>query len=386
MRRHLSFGWPSARHLALCLGLILEPALAASERWRPNNLDTALLSIPEPLRTQPGAQQNQPAPDRLALENIKRASALLHRATYVGEEHLQAYAAALLSEIEPRDLTAPTYQAWLHSSARQQQFLHDFDGAILSLNELLDLAPNHQSARLLRADLLRVQGNFAESRRDCLALLKQGAATPAILCVSAIDLMIGQRKAALERINKVLGQNSLARPTRQWAEQLYIQGLIQAANVDEAETRLRKLILDKPTLRHDVLLLADLLLDQQRYADVLELTAAYADSDIALRHRVAADRNGNRGTSAPPSFINPSHPADQCLWLLHQSAPEALNIAMLNWRKHKEVKDARLLARAISQSDESVQKSEALDVLLPWLQKQQLEDETLERILASIHP
>jgi tetratricopeptide (TPR) repeat protein len=167
-----------------------------------------------------------------------------------------------------------------------RQATHDFSGALNDLNRVISADPRNLQARLTRAIILQVQGEYPEALKNCLSLALFAENLVTTTCIASVSSLHGQARASHEAL----------------------QGALDATSPDESlQIRLWALtILAEIEVR-----LGDLAAAEQHFRQAMSLGArdgyllgAYADLLLDAGPRggpgTAAKRNANRRTPVAP--------------------------------------------------------------------------------------
>ena len=239
------------------------------------------------------------------------------------------------------------------------QSQHRFEQALVDLDALLEAHPHDPQARLTRATVHQVLGNYRDALRDCLSMPRH-AAIPALVCTASILSLTGaasEAQALLAGIAPRLPAEPVA--TRQWI--LTLRGDIarRGNRLDQAETYYRR-ALSEP-LRSAYLLreYSQLLLDLGRFEAVLDLLSGETRDDSLLLHAaIAAKRSGAQTRADEYARLiemrlrvarlrgSSDHYYLQARYAfeIENEAEKALPLARSNWRGSKETRDTRLYA------------------------------------------
>lgn len=230
--------------------------------------------------------------------------------------------------------------------ATVKQALHDFPSALSDLDLVLRAQPDDEQAALTHATVLAVLGRGAEALAACEPVKDPVAS---VGCVVVPLALTGQLAQALAKLD--------AAPESAWLRSLRGELLVWSGDVKSAERELRAALALDPTDSYTRLLLADLLLDLRRPADVLALfpgptlgdgellRVVLASPDVVERRedldaRVAANRQ--RG-----EVLHRREESRYALELEHD-ATKALQLALENWSVQHEYADAKVLLEAAS--------------------------------------
>ena len=241
------------------------------------------------------------------------------------------------------------------------QSRHQFAQARTTLKTLLKTDPDNAQAWLTLATVDMVQGRFARARQDCVHAANTGGQSLALVCNGDLLTLTGQADKAY-RLLELLNSESTALPADTGA---YIQGLLADAALrqnkrDLAESHFKRGLALSPG---DNFLLADygdFLLDEHRYADVIDRLAPYSDSDTSflrlVQARVAQDAPNAAASvaamrqrfAAMDARGSHLYRREQASFVLHVlNAPErALALAKDNWQVQRAPQDARIFLEA----------------------------------------
>lgn len=308
--------------------------------------------LPEGLRRLMAVQRERPdVPDAA----LAAARALIAEARRTGDGRLSGAAVAILHDLVAADLPEAVLLA---AVARQHQ--HDFAGAVGLLDRLLATAPDHPDARLQRATLRLVQGDFAAAREDCTALTAVAPA-PGFLCLVSTYTLAPEAPEAAAELDRLIGaEGALDTGLRVWALSLAGEVAWMLGDGPGAETALRAALALNPAGQREAVMLADILLAEDRAAEAAELLSGLPATDaVALRRLRAAqagvplDIDSERAAlearlaeSRALGLTAHAREEGQYLLWIRQDPLGALERAEANWRNQKEFDDALLLLQA----------------------------------------
>jgi hypothetical protein len=306
----------------------------------------------------------------------------------VGEEGDPRFLGYAQSALKPWwDLEKPPTEVQvLRASLRQ--FTHDFPGAIDDLGRVLEREPAHPTARALRATIHIVQARYAEGMADCHELRK--AADPLIgqACEAMVDGLTGKAGPAY---TSLLAAYQRA-PEKEASQKMWVLIRLgelawRLGNLQAAETHFK----DAVSLGiSDTFLLAayaDLLLEQNRQADVLALLKDRTRSDVLLLRIVFAEHALKKPTSkereaelaaryaAAQLRGDTVHQQEEARFALQikNDPATALRLARENWKVQREPRDAQIfLEAALAAKDPA-----AAAPVLAWLEESRIEDKHL---------
>jgi hypothetical protein len=352
--------------LLAATGLALALVAAASPRDGAHRPAAAL--PPEAVVARLGRSGDLPAPLRAALAALRAApqseaaaaaaaAQLIAAGRARGEARLVAAALAVLRPFVGRDPPRPVELLFLAATARQH--LHDFPGALRLLDAVLAAAPGHLDARLTRATVQVVRGDLAAARADCAALAPLRADV-AFLCTVTAGTLTAEAPALARRLAALLAVPGLLDPAlRPWALSLAGEIARLQGDAPAAEAALRAVLAADPAAQREALMLADLLLEQGRAAEVAPLLAALPATDGVLLRRLRAARAQGRDDPAAVDRLAArvrqsrelglaAHAREEgqfLLWIADDAAA-ALERATVNWALQHEFDDALLLLQA----------------------------------------
>ncbi|GAP37977.1 hypothetical protein [Piscinibacter sakaiensis] len=298
---------------------------------------------------------NAPGDPRLALALARRD---LDQARDQGEPRFAGRAMAALqpwrdAEDAPADIVLML--------ATVEQYLHDFDGAAVRLERLLQRDPRQAQAWLTLATIRRVQGRYAASDAACRSLAGAGAAFHARACEAENLSLRGQHAPARSQLQRLLSPNDLPPGTRTWLLTTQAEAELRAGRPSEAERAFREALAGLPD-EYTRIAYADFLLDQRRPAEVAPLLRSLPRSEaVLLRLAIAAARGGASGEQPDiaelrarmaQAALRPdartTHAREQALYLgeVQRDPQGALAAARANVALQREPIDLLLLARA----------------------------------------
>ena len=383
----------SRRLLLLCLGLVLAaPAGAAPfvptedgqvlERlpFRPNDPAVRELQLLHAqLVQQPGNQTLAVAVARRYIE--------LGRVT--GDPRYAGYAQAALapwwSLVEP-----PRDVLLLRATLRQR--VHQFDAALGDLARALARNPRDVQARLTRATVLQVRGEFGAARQDCEALQGTAQEVIAVACLTSVNASSGRLHESYQALQETLARYPGAdRGLQSWLWTGLAEMAARAGLPQDAERHFKSALAADSTDQYLLAAYADFLLDRGRAREAAALVQAHTRADgLLLRYALALKAQGSVKASQAVGELRARfdasrmrgdrvHLREEARFALHLDADpqRALQLAKDNWAVQKEPADARILLEAALAAKDSA----AVRVLQVWLAQSRLEDVHLTRLL-----
>lgn len=320
-------------------------------------------------------------------ESIALATAYIDRARSLREPAFFGRAEAVLAPLAQKPGAAGPLRRLY---AQALQYRHDFAGAETLLNALLLEAPHDSDARLLRASVRLVRGEFAGARSDCaqLAATAGSGATPGFACLA--EALAGG--GDLARALALLSSGAALHADADLPARAYL--LATRAELRERSRDLDGAILDygealKLAPRDDSTraALADALAARGDLGDARDVLAIDQPS-LALLVRSAALSEGSRRTSLSARAKawlaleaargDAIHYREDALLALADANPaRALAAATSNFEQQRELADVRVLARAAQAAHDEA----ALEALRRWMRATGYRDSVTESIL-----
>ena len=306
------------------------------------------------LRKQLAQQPRDPA---LALAVAKR---YLDQAHELGDPR---FAGMAMSAIEGWTDETTMPDGVLMMRATLQQYLHEFDASVRSLQKLLArpaLQPRPQ-AWLTLATVRRVQGRYADSDAACKQVLQAGAALHANACMAENAALRGDVERARAAFMQLLSTPSLPAATQAWLTTSLAELEQRAGRAAAADAAFRAAVkLDSDS--YATLAYADFLIEQKRPAQALALLKDQARSDaVVLRLAIAGIQANSASATADAAEMRERialanerpdakvfHGREQAMFALfveHEPA-RALELARGNVAQQREPLDLLVLAQA----------------------------------------
>jgi hypothetical protein len=284
---------------------------------------------------------------------------------------------------------APSRAAIAAADAAQSR--HDFAAAAAALDRLLAADPRDLEARLMRANLRLLAGEFEESRRDCRAAFAAGGLYPGTVCLAAAQTGPGSVARARGMLAALGDADTGDIELRRWRLLTEADLAARAGDARAAAGLLERAHALDPAHEEARTLLAELRLDLGDPARALELTLAPEPSParrvvrlraaLALGDARAADwrrelvvaLESDRRRGIAPHLREEG----QVALYLDRDAAGALQLAQQNFATQKDTRDLRLLAEAAAAAGDEP----AFGRIREWLSLTGFEDRSVERRL-----
>lgn len=335
----------------VCLYIALSPAQAQAAPYRPASDAMVLATVPagtRPVTTRPGDLQSA----------VAQAAADVESARTSGDPRYLGYAQSALGpwwKAKNAPLPVVLIRAQIH------QHNHLFEAALVDLDHALQLDPRNVQARLTRAAIYQVQGNYTAAMTDCrnLALIVEPLVT--IDCMSRVSSLRGDARPAYRRLLTLRDRADGVEPRQRREIELTLADIsTRLGEVDAARQHYELALSATDVDAYTLLTFADFLLDQREYRQVIALFERYPEyADLLLRAALAARamNTANAGQLAQRlreqyaahqrrgDFV-PSRDYARFLLDIEGKASAALDAALFNWRSQREPADALIVVRA----------------------------------------
>lgn len=183
--------------------------------------------------------------------------------------------------------------------ATVQQYLHEFDASVRSLQSLL-ARPGQQprpQAWLTLATVKRVQGRYADSDAACKQVAASGAELHAQACLAENAALRGNFDGARASFTRLLAGARQAPSTQAWLTTSLAELEQRAGRAAAADTAYRAALELEPDA-YATLSYADFLIEQRRPAEALALLKSQTRSDAVLLRLAIAGAQANTPTAA----------------------------------------------------------------------------------------
>jgi tetratricopeptide (TPR) repeat protein len=350
---------------------------------------------PSARRLQSLRKQLEAKPDDVALR-LEIARRYFDLSMAQGDPRYVGYASAALS---PLDKSPPVANAgYWQIKGMLQQYSHNFDGALASLDKASLADPKSPDAMAWRAAIQMVQANYAKAQAECDALKPLTTPLFATGCAQYVRASTGELQSAFDTLNAaVKAEPSAAPELLLWELTRLAEMAIRLKRFDDAEAYFQRALKLGVTDQFLLGAYADFLLLQKKPEAVIKLLADWERSDIlllrlALAAQLPSDATHKRAKEWAPAlrerFIEAAKRGDR----LHEqeaarfeldienNPKKALALAVNNYKLQKEARDAEVLLRtALAAKDVA-----AAEPALAWLKQSKYEDAHLAELAAGL--
>ena len=294
--------------------------------------------------------------DPANLEAAKKAArATIDEGRNAGDSRMVGAALGILRPF----LTNPDGET-LYLAATARQYQHDFAGALTLLDRALTLDPANINARLSRATIQTVLGDYKAASADCRAIRTGAVIGVGLLCQSTVLLLTDQAPAIAKRLTLLTNAPQLLDASlKPWA--LGLIGEIAANQGDHptARAQFQAVLAQNPLAIRERMILADLMLQDGEGETVTTLLQTAPATDGVLIRRVLAARAQGQTDAVDTAELAKrfqlnldlgltAHAREEAMYYLHiaHDPATALARAEVNWALQHEIEDARLLIDA----------------------------------------
>jgi thioredoxin-like negative regulator of GroEL len=393
-----------------------------AQPFTPAQADQVLERLPATSRQNSTALQRLQAALRRNPEQREIAVELARRYIQLGHERADPrYAGYAQAALQPwwNQAEPPTDVLVLRAMLRQRR--HAFTAALADLDRVLARDPRHAQARLSRASLHELRGDYAAAMRDCRALERTAPLLVAASCRASVAARSGKAREAFDQLETIITR-APARTNETWARTVLADIALQLGHA-ESERYLKTALALDPDDPYLLAQYADLLLEEKRFADVRELLAGRTGVDALLLRLALAEAGlrasgvSDQGQSAELRRYKKElaarfeagrrrgdtvHLREEAIYQLHLqgNATAALDLARQNWNEQREPADAIILLEAAltvlgesassevpaaeSSSTEHSDAKQAIQSLTAWLSSTKLEHARLAPLLAQV--
>ena len=333
--------------------------------------------------------------------DVARATALARRyieqARLEGDPRYLGYAQAALA---PWWKLAQASDEVLVLRATLRQSSHQFAQALADLDTVLARDSGNVQARLTRATVQTVTGDYAGARTSCMRLYSRAPKLIVQTCMSSVGSVNGDASASFAKLKETLGRHPDTAPgVRTWVQTLLAEMAARAGDNAAADALFRQAMAGAGPAGADpdsYLLGAycDFLLDQGRAAEVAALLKDRTRIDaLLLRYAIAQKAVGAHDAAAQAESLrlrfeaamlrgDSVHQREQARFelVLRGDPITAVRLALLNWAVQKEPADLRILVETAAASGDAASARTAL----LWIDKTRIEDRTIAASVARL--
>ncbi len=350
---------------ALAAGLFLAVVIVAANAApiTPSRDDEVIEVLPATAGSRGEDRQLRKAlaarPDDQALA-LKVARRYLDQAHESGDPRFAGLALAAL-RAWPEPTSAP--DDVLMMRATLQQYLHEFDAAVVNLRLLLARPGSGRNAQawLTLATVLRVQGRYGDSDAACHEVGRAGVDVYASACLAENAALRGETGAARKSFEAMLAEPRLPAATRGWLKTSLAELEERDGRVAAADIAYRAVLRLGPDT-YAAIAYADFLIAQRRPAEALAVLKDETRTDtvvlrLAIAGTIAKTAQGERDAAEMRERIalaneRPEarifHGREQAMFaLVVERAPErALELARGDVARQREPLDLLVFAEA----------------------------------------
>jgi tetratricopeptide (TPR) repeat protein len=327
---------------------------AGARPFIPKDDSTVLAEVP------PGTRHAELATRQLARRRLDVALPLaqlyIKQARSTGDLRYLGYAEGVLEPwVGPNSTSADALV--LHATVLQSR--HDFSQALTVLDQARALRPDDAQAWLTSATVLRVLGQFDQSRLACEQVALRADAVIAELCTQSIRGLTGDLPSAYRAISQMSSQG-MPNEERAWRDSELGEMAVRLGNDTEAEHWFGNGLRFSPGDFYIRAAYADLLLRNGRAREALELLKGQENLEpLLLRIAIAQKMLRDPGLAQSSARLAAAfaaeaqrgdgvHRREEARFLLDvQDDPKgALAAAQENWKVQHESDDVLVLMRA----------------------------------------
>lgn len=353
---------------------------------------------PSARRLQSLRKQLEARPDDVALR-IEIARRYFDLSMAQGDPRYVGYASAAIAPLEKsvaRATTAPDGHAgYWQLRGMLQQYSHNFDGALASLNRASLADPQSPEPMAWRAAIHMVQANYGLAQTECDRLKPMVSPLFAAGCTQYVRSSTGELQSAFDTLNvAVTSEPNAPAELLLWELTRLAEMAIRLKRFDAAEAYFQRALKLGVTDQFLLGAYADFLLQQKNPEAVIGLLADWERSDIllvrlALAGKAAGDQRAKDwATALRDRFTDAARRGDR----LHEqeaarfeldienNPKKALTLATNNYKLQKEPRDAEILLRSALAANDAA----AAQPALTWLTQSRYEDAHLTELAASL--
>jgi tetratricopeptide (TPR) repeat protein len=364
---------------------VTTPSRARSGPYTPRADGEVLEHLPERLG---GERPAEASSDPAQAERRAREQLELYQRTsdprFLGRAEAQL--AAFWQLAEP-----PLALAVLRAKIRASN--HEFEAALADLERALVRDPTEVQARFERATIEVVLARYDAAARDCAQLRPLVSSLFAAGCEALVAGATGRATQARASLERELEGARTATPAQVvWAESLLGELAWRVGDLAAAERLFRRGLESSPDDAYTRGALADLLLDQRRFREVVSLLERFERVD-GLLLRLAIAEQALAGSPAHSHVLGERfvaarlrgsavHQREQARFelSLRRDPQRALRLALANFAVQREVWDIRLVLEAALAAEQP----QAANAAVELVRRSELEDPTIARLVHEV--
>jgi tetratricopeptide (TPR) repeat protein len=278
--------------------------------------------------------------------------------------------------------------------AQARQHVHDFAAALEELDRVLASDPRNLQARLTRAAIHQVQGEYESAAADCRSLALLATPLMTIDCLSRAVSHQGKAQVAYDQLRAARDRSPQIDPLQRREVEVTLADIAnRLGRIDAARQHYESALEVPEPDSYTLVTYSDFLLEQRDYRAVLALAGKFASRRELLLPAAIASREANtpdryereeltrqryeqRDTSTAPT-------RDYARFLLDiaDDAPAALGAALTNWQTQREPADALIVLRAAVAAN----RPEAAAPIREFVERRGLEDRRLAWLLRRVN-
>ena len=284
----------------------------------------------------------------------------------------------------------------LRLRAELHEAQHSYNLAIKDLSQILETDATDAQSRIEMINLLRIRGRYSEAEVACVELATRAGSLSSVIGHAPLLAVTGKAKSAERALQSIPNRvRELNSGVYSWllSMRAEVARILDQPNI--AEQHLRDALQHNPQDRAATRFLADLLLDDGRFEEVLALTKPFTqDNGILLRRAIAAKRSRDAALSRRlrdelfQRFAEVRLRGDlphlryetRFALEIEEDPARALELGLQNWERQKEARDCRnVLEAAAAQGD-----LEAVRPVIDFIRQHRTEDPTLLRLIQKL--
>jgi thioredoxin-like negative regulator of GroEL len=323
---------------------------------------------------------------------VALARAYMEFGRQLGDAHYAGYAEAVIAPWLAKALP-PTVVLVLQATILQ--YRHQFADARGLLKKALQREPRNAQAWLTLATLDMVQGDYAAAAEDCGRVAGNGGVFLGGACSGNLRSYTGQAQQGMALLMRIdADATNLPAPLKAWIQGLIAEGAERLGDWPLAEASYRQALRHAPEDNFLLVAYADFLLDRNRPKEVLDLLAAFSQSDTAFLRLGLAQAALGSPEAARYTWIMAArfealtqrgsdfYGREQVRFALHlQHDPQtALDLAQRNWQVQRAPWDARVFLEAALAAKEP----QAAAPVLTFLEQTKLQDPIIEPLARAL--